>query len=314
MTQHRVLIGACGGLTGSYLSRKFKEKGCYVLGADTTPNNVTKYFVDDFVIIPEAGDSEFLNELIRILNAYRIDCYIPTHSKEIRTVSYCEEELRVRWSGNFMVCPYSTFQMLDNKLTANKSLMDIGIPVPKVIEGFEQINYPIFMKPDRGSGSKRSQVIESKLLHAEYRRLYPDVSFYQQIKGTEYTVDCMYDMDGNLLGYNSRIRVKSMGGAVIITENSNDYDIKPYLDIISSKFLFRGCVNFQYIVSEGKPYFIDVNLRYASGGLPLTVESGIDVPQIMLGIFSGKKVECIHPEGTEHKIMYRYFEELFDDN
>lgn len=311
----RILIGSCGGLTGSYLARQFRQApDCYVIGADADPQNSTRYFTDEFVVLPSANSPDFTEKLIALLLDKKVDCYFPTHSKEIREVARMESMIRKEWLGAFFVSPYETFEALDDKRVANKHLRAAGIPVPRLLENDEvAIPYPIFMKPDEGSGSKKAIVIENEILHQAYRKVEPGCSFYELIAGPEYTVDCIFDAEGHLLAYNQRTRLKRMGGAVIVTQNNYDFDISPWLKKLERSFVFKGCVNFQYILSEGGPYFIDVNLRYASGGLPLTVASGIDIPQILLDILLDRPIPKIQSCPADRKIMYRYFNEIFED-
>ena len=309
----RVLIGSCGGLTGSYLTRQFRQLGCYVIGADAGERHVTRFFADQFVKLPVAKNERFIPELLRVLNELQVDCYIPTHSQEIRTVAKNEGFLRSNWNGRFIVSPYETFELLDDKKCGNANLNAAGIPVPRMYESLAEVEaFPVFMKPNVGSGSKDSRKVETLQLAEAFEALHPNSTFYQCVSGTEYTVDCMFDDQGKLLGYNQRVREKSMGGAVIVTRNDYAFDILPYLKKLETAFVFKGCVNFQYILSDGVPYFIDINLRYASGGLPLTVASGICVPQIMMDIFEGRPVGEIHSCSAEGRTMYRYFEEIFE--
>jgi carbamoyl-phosphate synthase large subunit len=309
----RVLIGSCGGLTGSYLTRQFRQLGCYVIGADAGERNVTRFFADEFVKLPVAKNENFLSELLRVLKEQQVDYYIPTHSQEIRAVSQNEAFLRQNWGGKFIVSPYETFLLLDDKKCGNVNLKTAGIPVPRMYESLTDVDhFPVFMKPNVGSGSKDSRKVETLQLAEAFEALYPNSTFYQCVSGTEYTVDCMFDDQGKLLGYNQRVREKSMGGAVIVTRNDYAFDSLPYLKKLEAAFVFKGCVNFQYILCEGVPYFIDINLRYASGGLPLTVESGICVPQIMMDIFEGRPVAAVESCSAPGKTMYRYFEEIFE--
>ena len=310
----RILIGSCGGLTGSYLARQFRSLGCYVIGADAGMRNATRFMTDEFVNLPVAKDQNFIPRLLQVLKELRVDCYIPTHSQEIRVVAQKEQLLRENWDGEFIVSPWETFELLDDKKSANASLKAAGIPVPELYESIADIpTYPVFMKPNMGSGSRNSRKVETKRLAEAFEELEPGSAFYQCISGTEFTVDCMFDRTGKLLGYNQRVREKSMGGAVIVTRNDYSFEILPFLKQLEAAFVFKGCVNFQYILSEGVPYFIDVNLRYASGGLPLTVASGVPVPEIMLDIFEGKPVCEASSCGADGKTMYRYFEEIFEE-
>lgn len=314
MGTRRILIGCCGGLTGSYLARQFKGKGLFVIGADGTAMNVTKHFVDDFVVLPKINDECFINNLIKLLKEKEITDYIPTHSKEIRKISQNEKKIRSNWKGNFIVSPYETIKTLDEKALANHTFHEIGIPVPRIYENdLKEEDFPVFMKPNIGSGSKDSRIVETIGLYNEYKKIYPDNDYYEYIDGVEYTVDCIFDNEGRLLAYNQRKRNKSLGGAVIITQNDYSFNILPFLKKIEARFTIKGCVNFQFILKDNTPYFTDINLRYPSGGLPLSVESGIDIPQILLDLFDNKPIPSIECNRFPGRVMYRYFEEIFDE-
>ena len=309
----RILIGSCGGLTGNYLTRQFQKLGYYVIGADASERNATRFFVDEFVKLPPAKDENFMNLLVDALKEHEADYYIPVHSKEFRVIAKNEQWLRDHWDGKFIITPQKTFELLENKKVGSVHMEQVGIPVPKMYDDISQITeYPVFMKPDTGSASQGTRKIENRKLAEVYAELEPGSTFYELVKGTEFTVDCMFDDQGKLLGYNQRIREKSLGGGVIVSRNDYQFDILPYLKKLEENFVFKGCVNFQYILRDGVPYFIDVNLRYASGGLPLAVASGINIPQIMLDIFEGNPIGEIKSCAAEGKTMYRYFEELYE--
>ena len=312
-----VLIGSNGGLTGVYLAKRLKLlPDIFLYGTDATDLTVGQFFVDKQCKLPKVGENEFFERLIELLNEKNIDIYIPTHSKEIIFISKYAEKIRKRTKAKFLVSPYETYLALDNKKEANKNLSSIGVPVPSLIEDFN-CGYPILMKNDTGSGSSGVINIENRNIHRVYKEAVKGKSFYEKINGTEYTLDCMFNADGYLIGMNQRKRVKTIGGAVSITSNSStEFDvsvISALIKKISETWCFCGCVNFQYIVRDGIPYFIDVNLRYPSGGLPLTVQSGLDIPRMTLDILCGKDVDLfVSNQKYEGLTMYRYFEEIFE--
>lgn len=311
----KILVGSCGGLTGSFLVREFKKNKDYqVLGFDANEVNATKKFLDGFFILPRATDDAFVDGLLKVLNENDIDYYFPTHSKETCVIAENEDYLRANWGGKFIVSPFDSYEKLDSKHNSNRYLAEAGVPVPKEItELLPADSYPVFMKPEIGSGSSKAQIIENRKLHGMFKELYPDACFFEYIKGQEFTVDCLFDNNGRLVAFNQRKRVKSMGGAVIITQNDYSFDIGPYLRKIEKAFTIKGCTNFQFILRDGIPYFTDVNLRYASGGLPLTVNSGIDIPKLLLDILDGKEIGAIESNQAPDKIMYRYFEEWYEN-
>ena len=308
-----VLIGSNGGLTGIYLAKQIRKIGGWtIIGSDSSEITAGKFFVDHQIKLPSAQSDDFIVELIKTLNDYNIDAYLPTHSKEIKRVSQCEHLIREKTSARFLVSPSETFEQLDNKRDANENLNKIGIPVPKMIHGLD-CSYPIIMKNDVGSGGSGLGRIDNQCVHEALLRTKKNISFYQLIEGTEYTLDCMFSSKGEIIGYNQRERIKTIGGAVSITANSNCFDIWPWLERIASNWVFRGCVNFQYIVNNSIPYFIDVNLRYPSGGLPLTVESGLDIPKLTLDVLMGSEINKKKPIVVDSNLtMYRYFEEIFE--
>ena len=52
---------------------------------------------------------------------------------------------------------------------------------------------------------------------------------------------------------------------------------------------FRGAVNVQCRVVDGRPVIFEVNPRF-SGGIPLTIASGVDVPRLLVELTLGRAV------------------------
>lgn len=312
----RVLIGSCGGLTGIYLARRLKlNNSLEIWGADCAKLSAGAFFVDHFINLPPASEKGFIDALSEVLDRLAIDYYIPTHSSEVRTVSESERRLKeVVSQTKFMVCPFETFQQLDDKRSMSRSFNNAGIPTPVLFGEIAEIeSFPVFMKQSRGSGGIGTEIIASRAACEAAAIDYPDALFFEFVEGPELTVDCMFDSEGMLLGFNQRRRVKTMGGAAIITTNDYSFDLEPWLFKISSLWKFKGCVNFQCIVKDGVPLFTDVNLRFPSGGLPLSVESGLDVPQMLIKLLSGDQVKVgEYCSDRLPRTMFRVFDELFE--
>lgn len=320
MSEKSVLIGSCGGLTGVYLSKELRKFGKYkILGMDSDKNTIGKFFVDSIEYIPSAKDEEgFLDSLVDICKSNNVTYYLPTHSTEVRLVSRYAELLRDCLETRFLVSSYEAFSALDNKKIAHDNLRKIGVPVPHSYDlGHRPTleDFPLFAKKDMGSGGSGGMLVENVDTFDTLLENNDGFSFFDYVEGPEYTVDCVFGDDGRLLGLNQRRRVKTIGGAVSITENDYSVDSTMWVKTIASRWLLRGCVNFQFIVDpDGLPRFTDINLRFPSGGLPLTVRSGIDVLQMMFAAMDG-----VIPKSFEAVInprpglrMYRYYDELFD--
>lgn len=310
----RILIGSNGGLTGIYLARRFGNTGKYeIYGTDSNTITAGRFFVDKQVTISGADDDSFTDELIYILKKNDIDYYFPTHSKEIKRISRDSDKICKEVNTKFIVSPIETFEKVESKESAYYSLSKSGIPTPYMIAGMPE-KFPVFMKNKIGSGGGGSRILKTEREYEAYKD-NSDVCFFEVMNGKEYTIDCIFDCSGKLLIYNSRERIKTIGGAVSITENAPELDILPYLRKLEENWIFKGCVNFQCIVSAGIPYFTDINLRYASGGLPLSVNSGMKIEEILIRLLDGEKIKWgEYTMDKQHRQMYRYFEEIYADN
>lgn len=308
----KILIGSNGGLTGIYLAKNLNESGEYILyGADSNSVNCGKFFVKEQFILPKADDKKFVDRLIHLLDFYDIDFYLPTHSNEIEVVSKYEKKIRENTHTKFIVSPADTYISLDDKVECNRKLSGIGVPVPNLISGYDH-PYPIFMKKRKGSGGSGAGIIMTEEIQKAYAQESDGYAFFEFIDGEEYTCDCLFDYKGKLIGSHARRRVKTIGGAVSITESAFENIGLSLILRIADKWKMCGCVNFQYIVKDNTPYFTDINLRYPSGGLPLTVAAGFDIPRLVLQLLEGKKIEQVKLQDAKLR-MYRYFEEIFED-
>lgn len=313
----KVLVGSCGGLAGVYLARRFAcNPALSVFGADIDPDVVTRFFVSKVYKLPRCDSDSYVDELVDLLVSEEVDFYIPTHSTETREVARHDEEIRSKAPNvSFLVCPFDTFEALDDKQAMTKNLSASGIPTPELIarEAIHSASYPLFVKRRIGSGAYGAMIVQTPSEMEAVLAKDPDLLAFECMKGPELTIDCMFDRQGHLLGFNQRRRIRTSGGAVVVTKNDYTIDCEPYLRKFESSWVFRGCVNFQCIVSDGAPYFTDVNLRYPAGGLPLSVESGLDVPRMLIEVLSGADTcSLICEVDRSSRAMYRYYDEVFE--
>jgi len=215
-----------------------------------------------------------------------------------------------------LISPYHTFQELDNKANAYRSLSKLGIRVPKLFETEEQLEtFPVAAKPQIGSGSKGFVKINSYDEYKQFKEKNPDALIVEFLTGEEYTVDAFFDSTGKLVTYNQRIRLKTMGGAAVITVNDFTIDVREYIERIATSYTIVGPANFQFFkTTDGEIVFTDINLRFASGGLPLSVASGANIVELLLLELLGLEYDSSKYQSDRKKrIMYRYFEEIFEE-
>lgn len=317
----KILIGSCGGLTGFYIAKilrkmNFEDK-IEIYGFDVTEKIATKFLLDNLFVISKASEKgTFIKQLINILNDIGIDIYIPIHSEECRVVSEYQKEISEKSCAKFMISPWETFKNLDNKEVAYRILRKIGIKTPEIFDSYLDVHrFPVVVKQKIGSGSKGFFACQSKEELELINKAYGNSVFIvEHIEGKEYTVDAFFNNSGQLVTYNQRVRIKTIGGAAIISENDFSVDVREQLEKIASEHKIVGPTNFQFFLTqEGEPIFTDINLRFASGGLPLSIESGANIVKLLILELTGKSYNlCEYQSDRKKRVMYRYFEEFFE--
>lgn len=310
-----LLIGSCAGLTGYYLSKIFSlHRELTLLGIDQDANSEFNERFHKIDPCPSSKESEqFINFLTNYIRQNNVDYYLPTHSLETALVSQYKSYLEETTSVRIILSPHKTYLALDDKINANKNLSNIGIAVPRIIEPHPEVVFPIFVKPSVGSGSKGTTIIEDNVDLEYFQNKYSANIFMEYLEGKEFTVDAIFDIEGSLISYNQRERIKTLGGAVTVSINNfEDYDSLNEILKISKHYHMSGVVNFQFILNDGTAFFTDINLRYASGGLPLSVRSGMDVSQILLQLLRNEPVDKNKYRSDRlRRKMKRYFSEEF---
>ena len=243
-----------------------------------------------------------------------MDYVIPVSSHDVDTFSkYTEDPILSR---KMLILENTTHELLHNKLTCYKYLDSINIKTPKILNDNLQITFPVVMKPSSSSGSKGVHILTEMDDYEYWNKKEKSNLLIEFLEGPEYTVDCFFSSDSCCKGFNIRERKKTVGGGAVVSQNDYRYEkeIKNVIKIIEEHCRIRGPINFQFKVKNNEIYIFDFNTRFASGGLPLTVESGYDIPSILLDAIDGKDIpywEC--KMENRAKKMVRYYDEVFFD-
>lgn len=153
-----------------------------------------------------------------------------------------------------------------------------------------QTSYPIIAKERRGMGSRGLRMISSP---RDFESIPEDdlgnYIFQEYIKGLEYGLDIINDIEGNYFATVVKKKINMAGGeteAAIVVINDTLQDIGKKLSAI---FNHKGNMDCDVMMSEsGKAYVIDVNPRFG-GGYIFTLNAGMDVPYLLSQWAEGNK-------------------------
>lgn len=310
-----ILIPSAGGLSGTFLiqhlNRQAIENYRYrIVAADSSRHTVTRCLASAFYQVPACQDPDYERAIYEIILKESIDIILPVVSYD--TPFFAQRKAQLEQMGvRLLVCDIQTHEQLHNKKTMYETMRSIGIPVPQSYENNPPLSYPAIIKPTVSSGSKNVCKLENDADYRYWSSKLRDYVVTDFIEGTEFTVDCLFDKSGRLVLHNTRERVRMNGGAVVITRQADT--IGPLISIlqkIQSHLKIEGPVNFQYIADrENRLFLTDFNTRFASGGLPLTVAAGYDIPNLMIRIMLNQDVDVSHIVPPKGLTMYRYYQE-----
>lgn len=305
----RVLITSMGSNTSIGIAKSLRlNKQFYIVGTDINEekNCAGSYFVDKFYKIQLYNSAEYSMSLFEIINREKIDCVIPVLDGEIEVISKLMEMQSnlTNWAVNSL----DTILLCNNKLEINHFTDELEIPVPKTFRSKKEFVFPLIKKPKKGVSSRGlsiyKEIDESLLFDEEY--------LYQSfVEGTEYTVDCYSSYLNQEFKCSIRERLETKAGISTKGKIVRNELIEDYCYRIHSVLNYKGASNIQFIIENNVPYFIEINPRFAGGGV-LSYMNGFNLPEITVLELVEKNAQAL----AESKVaigrsMVRYWEEFF---
>ncbi|MFX0196956.1 MAG: ATP-grasp domain-containing protein [Candidatus Hodarchaeota archaeon] len=315
MTTINTLITSVGVTTATTIIKALKtqkEVPIRIIATDMDPLASGLYLNDCRYVVPPATEPEFIPTILEICDKEMIDLIIPLYSSEIPIFALNKKEFESRDIG-LIVPSYRNVLTCIDKLRFYEFLSSVDLPSPKTylaneIEKLQK--YPLFMKPRRGSSTKDAfKVYNKKQLNFHLNR---DVSFVIQeyVEGQEYTTDVICDYNSQLLAYVIRERLTVKGGLAIKCRTVKNEKLALLVRELVQKIGIIGPANVQAIITpQDEIKFIEVNPRFAAGGLPLSIQAGVNFPLLALKLFLGQEIKT--PDYEENLYMIRYWTELF---
>lgn len=290
-----------------------------IIVADSSVENIGKYFSDKFYVVPEVERKElFLHSLLDICRKEDIRIVIPSTNIELLTLAessylFTERDIYVAVSNlNFL-------HLVMNKHTLYQFLMEEGFPTLPVLDiESKSLRFPILGKPLYGWGSKGTLKLNSRSEMNEYnlsdlKKHYVWQPYLKDFK--EFSIDCAITFDGAPSDFVIRQRLKTIGGFAVITESDHDSKMRKtaqdFFALISSQGA-RGIFNIQILKNNSDYFFSDVNPRIGTSAV-FSYELGINFPLLLCSCINPDLSPVQYPTHSKSKElkMIRYLDELY---
>ena len=310
-----LLTGAGGAAAISFI--KAVQGGPFVIhAADMDPNAAGLY------LVPAArrhrllagADPHFVGHLLELCRRQAIEVLVPTVDSELLGVASAEEAFASAGVRVLVASPQTLTICLD-KLTLLRACADT-VPVGRYAaldDAFSPAgwDFPLIVKPRSGSGSRGIEIVGSPEQLARHPH---DGSMLVQefLPGEEYSVDVLAGRDGSIVAAVPRARLKVDSGIAVTAKTLHDPELEDFARRVATRVGLRYTANIQFRRNaHGTPVLLEVNARFP-GTMPLTVESGVNMPLLSLRDVLGEPLPP-GPLPFRDIAVVRYWTEEFID-
>ncbi|MGE3579286.1 MAG: ATP-grasp domain-containing protein [Vicinamibacterales bacterium] len=267
-----------------------------VIVTDINPLSPAVFEADRAYAMPLATDPAYIPELLALCDAEGVGLAVPTIDDELPLFAAATPAFRRRgvltaWS------PPETARICNDKYLTSLHLAAHGIPVARAVlpgERMPDMALPLFIKPRGGRGGIGAFPVRSERELAFFADYVPDPVVQEYLDGPEFTIDVVCDGAGEPLAIVPRERVVIRAGV-----SDRGRTVKhPALIALAARVCralhFVGPLNIQCRIPtaphyEGRPVVFEINARF-SGGIPLTIAAGADVPAMLVDLALGRPV------------------------
>ena len=304
----KIIRCAVGSMPAWGLITELKKANFDVIGVDSNPLSFGLYLLDNNYVIPPGGDSDYIKEMLKIIDKEKPSAILSGPEEETITLSKNKDLIEGR--GVLVLCPdYDSVEICMNKIKTYNFFKNNNIPTPKCFDDINSIEYPCLIKPQVGRGSVDVYIIKNEEELLFYLKKVKKPIIQEFIDGEEYTIDILADKDGNTLSVIPRLRLDIESGISVKGKTVYDKKIIDYCKKIVKKLKLFGPSCIQCIKNKDEIKFIEINIRFGGGSI-LSIKADSTIIPNLIKLINGEKT--VPSESfKEGLIMLRYHSEVF---
>jgi len=280
----RILVFPCGSEIGLEIHRALRYSMHFDLVGGSSVKDHGRFVYEEYLgDLPFHDSPDFAGEMTRVIREHKIDAIYPTMDAVAETLQDLAAQLGVCVIGS----PPETTRVCASK-SAIYGTLDGLIPLPRLYPNLEAVRtYPVFIKPDRGYGSRHAARADDEASAMTLLAQQTDrtMLILEYLPGKEWTVDCFSDRHGTLHFHAARGRDRISNGISVRTSPSAEFSdvFATWAATINSRLRPRGAWFFQAkLDAEGQPRLLEVAARFAGSS---AVHRGIGVNLPLLSAF-----------------------------
>ncbi|MBR6147693.1 MAG: ATP-grasp domain-containing protein [Lachnospiraceae bacterium] len=308
-TKHNILVTSAGrrGYIIDYFKEVLNGNGKVHVGNSNIFSAAMSHG-DRSVITPNIYDQNYVEFLLDYCMKEEIDIIVPLFDIDLPILAkneavFKENGVRVIVSDYDVVSvcndKWETYQFCKNNgIFCPISFIDTDDLFVSIDKGI--VSYPIIVKPRRGMGSlsvymannedelrvlsrKCNEGIQNTYLKYEASDIIEKAVIYQEyIKGQEYAVDVINDLDGNYITCSVKKKIAMRAGETDCAMMVKEEMLERLSRRISLSLRHIANLDVDIMMKEdGHPFLIEMNARLG-GGYPFSHLAGINLPKAIV--------------------------------
>lgn len=285
----KVLVFPCGTEIGLEIHRSLKfSKDIEMFGASSCDDNGCFVYKNYIGNVPFVDDENFIPALNGIIENCGIDFIFPAHDSVVLKLARAAQNVRAK----VLTSEELTCDICRHKNKTYKYFKDI-IKTPPTYEYTEVKEFPVFVKPNAGQGSKGAMIIRNNNELQTAVEKNDDIVICEYLPGKEFTVDCFTNRKGELIFCGARTRSRILNGISVNSKPIDNQRFLPIAKLINSSLKFEGVWFFQVKENaENELVLLEIAPRLA-GTMDLYRGKGINFALLNIYNAMGIDVEII---------------------
>ncbi len=292
-----ILILSCGTRNKivQYFKKELGNRGL-VIATDCSELAPALYDADKYFVVPRMNEEGYIDEILSICKENNIKAVLSLIDPELSLLSeYKQDFLDI---GTIpIISDYDVVEMCFDKYSMYEFFVQNGFKTVRSYIDKEEfykdveaeiINYPVFVKPVRGSASINISKVNSKEEVELLFSRFDNLMIQEFMDGTEYGADVYIDMISNEpVAIFTKEKIKMRAGETDKSVSIKDEKLFELIKDFVKKAGFKGIIDIDIFKVNGEYYISEVNPRFG-GGYPHAYECDVNVPEMILNNIEGK--------------------------
>ena len=298
-----------------YFKENFNGIG-NVIATDMSDIAPAIYDADKFFLTPKIDDENYIDKLIEICKKEKVSAVFSLIDPELSLIAKNKDRF-LEIGVIPIVSKYEAVELAFDKYEMYKYLISNGFKTAKTYinkEDFYQdlekkiIDFPVFVKPVRGSASLNISKVTCKKELDLLFELYDDLIIQEFLNGQEIGADVYVDpISKKVVSIFTKEKIKMRAGETDKARSFKDDKLFSLIISLVEKIGYEYMIDIDIFKIGDEYYFSEINPRFG-GGYPHAYEAGVNFPKMIINSLNHIENKRQIGEYEENIYMMKYNE------